>query len=590
MKLRDYQHKACERIYKGWLTYDSLLVAMATGTGKTAVIGGCADAWCGKSFKNANGISLGDRVLMLAHRDELIWQLVEGAEKWTGDRPAIEKAELRSDEKSLFNDRARIVVSSVQTMMSGDRRDKFRPEDFGLVIIDEAHHSVAPTYLEVLEHFCKGGAKVLGMTATADRDDEVSLGKVFDAVAFEYDLLTAIKAGWLCNVKQKLIHVEGLDWSDAQAKNDLSQEKIARIIEEEEMLHKMAVPAIEAAGDRQTIIFAPSVHVCKELAEIINRYKPHSALAVSGKTDEDDRREIVKSYKRGEVQYLVNCMLLTEGFDAPATSCVIMFRPTQSRSLYAQMAGRGFRGGKKCPVVGKENLLLVDFVGNSKHKLITSLDLLGGKFDDLVVEEATNNANERSGESEEPLDPLEILEEVSEHADELRRRQREAVRARALVKKKDIDPFDLLDIPDRKMPGFYNGRPATEAQVALLEKNGVKGAKKMSFWKAHQVCEQLVERRKAGLCSYKQARRLAGFGFDTSVTFEEASTILDRLYKGSGKPWENFTPEDWKRLNDKKKKAKAEAEKAAEAEAQQWEEDHVREQDKKVHGQPKLFE
>lgn len=547
VKLRPHQTKACEQVYKHWTQYDSTLVSMATGSGKSYVIGSVAEAWSGHDW---GGTPLGDRVLVLSHRDEIIWQLYRAIKTVTGDSPAVEKGEHESAETG-FLDKARYVVSSIQTMSKNHRRDRFSPNEFGLVIIDEAHHAVAPTYIETLTYFCQGGAKVLGVTATPDRCDEVSLGKVFDSVAYEYDILDGIKEGYLAPIKQYMCEVEGLSWKGIKTSGELPADEIARIIKQEDMLHRMAAPAIDIVGDRQTIFFVPSQTVSDDLAEIINRYKPGSAASVHSRTDEELRPQIVEDYRSGRIQYLVNCMLFTEGFDAPETSAIGMFRPTLSRSLYSQMIGRGLRGGFKAPVKNKKDLLVVDFCGNSKHKLIGPVDILGGCFEDVVLDEVLSRVRESSAGGES-IDVAEELAQAALIADELKRKKRQEILAKAQAKKKMVDPFDVLDLPDRMMPGFYEGKRPSQKMLEMLEGNGVPTGN-LSYWKAKRLIEEIVHRQKEGLCTYKQASVLGRFGHDTSMSMEEATETLDRLFQGKGKPWKNFTGKDWKKFHQAKK-------------------------------------
>ena len=570
-KLRPHQLKACQRTYTGWQQYDSVLNVLPTGSGKSLCIAAIAESWNGNGYGDD---PLGDRVLILAHRDELIWQLAESYAKWTGETPGIEKGELTTNEDDQMFERPRVVISSVQSMAQTNRRNRFKPSEWGCVIIDECHHAVAPTYTETLDYFCSGGAKVAGFTATADRADEVSLGQVFDTVSYRYDILDAIKDGWLCPIKQVLVNVESLSFEGCATSNgDLSATDIGRIISEEKVLHEMAKPALELSGDRQTIIFVPTVDTGIELEAILNRYKPGCAVSVSGKTEESERRAKVSAYRDGDVQYLVNCALLLEGFDAPKTSCIIMFRATKSRALYSQAIGRGLRGGHNAPIEGKTDCLVIDFAGNSRHKLVTSIDLLGGSLEDCVVDDANEKMREATIGGDE-VDPLELITESTDIADALRSKQREEIIAKQMKsRKKEIDPFDLLDVPDRKMPGYYTAKMATPGQMKFLAENGYETKNKMTYWNAHRLCEEMSRRKEEGLCTIKQARLLARFGHSTDLTKDQASTTLDRLFKKdadgkSGKPWANMTGSDWKKFNAAKTERKRKEQEAIQKEAE----------------------
>lgn len=547
VELWEPQMTACQRIYRGFLDYNSVLCVMPTGSGKSYVMGACAEAWGGAGW---GGRDLGDRVLCVTNRDELVWQLVRSLTKVTGETPEVEKGELKSENNAMF-DRSRFVVASIQTLSREYRRERFDPSEFGLVILDEAHHAVAPSYIETLDYFAHGGAKVLGLTATPDRSDEVSLGKVFDAVAYEYGLIDAIQDKYLCPVKQMLVEVEGLSYKGLRGGADLSAADVERVISREDMLHRMAAPLMQHSGDRPTIVFTPGQQTSDDLAKIINRYRPGSAASVHGKTDDDVRAQSVKDYQDGKIQYLVNCSLFLEGFDAPRTACIAMFRPTMSRALYAQMSGRGLRIHP-----GKDDCLLLDFCGNSRHKLITGIDLLGGNYGDVVLDEVLGDAL-RAGANGLSIDVLEAIKEAAAIEDELRSRQRAEILAKAKTKSKMIDPFDVLDVPDRVMPGYYETRMPTEKMINYLDSLGVPTGG-LSYWRAKRLCDVVHKRREEGLCTFKQARQLGAWGHPTSLSFEQATATLDRLFakNETGKPWVNFTGGDWKKFHEAKRRKK----------------------------------
>ena len=312
------------------------------------------------------------RCLILAHRQELIWQAADKVEAVTGKYPEIEMGEFTAARHGQMAD-SHVVISSIQTQTSGKKCEvcngtgidtfndrecidcfgfgavlrmlRFDPMEFSLIVIDEAHRSTADSYRRILKWYGRNpDLKVLGVTATPDRQDETALGAVFDSVAYSYDLPTAINDGWLVPIHQEWITVQGLDFSQCRTTaGDLNNGDIETILMHEEMLHGIVNPTIELAGDRQTLIFAASVAHSEKIAEIINRHKTNAAVCIHGKTNKQVRRDLLKAYSKREFQFLVNCAVFTEGFDEPSVSVVAIARPTKSRALYSQMVGRGTR-------------------------------------------------------------------------------------------------------------------------------------------------------------------------------------------------------------------------------------------------------
>jgi len=526
IQLRPYQIDAHNATFNAWdQGIEKFLLSMPTGTGKTRVGSAIAADWIKGRHKD---YGRPERVLWLAHRDELIPQAATALQQATGIEPVIEKAEQTAFTEGLLHPEYRIVVASIQTLYKKHRRERFSAAEFGGVILDECHHVVADSYLEVLGHFVN--SKILGLTATTDRTDEISLGKFFQD-AHHYDILDAMKDGWLCPIIQEIVEVENLDFSGCSttASGDLSPTDIERIITEEKPLHAIVSGAVQCAGDRPTIVFAPTVNAARAIAAIIPRYTNRGAVSICGKDKQEERDDAIRLYNSGDVQFLVNVAVLTEGFDAPQTSCIVIARPTKSRLVYAQQIGRGLRGGPKCPVPGKTDCLVVDLVGcTGRHKLVHAADVLGGKYDAEVVEEANRRLMERRGSMD--ADVLSELLKAAEKAEELKAAKRRMILAEAKLKRREVDPFVLFNVPDHKLPGWFEAKPPTEQQLKILEENGVK-TKGVSGSEAKQLCDEIFRRRDQGTCTFKQARRLAAFGYATDVSFDEARHILDELAK-----------------------------------------------------------
>jgi superfamily II DNA or RNA helicase len=363
------------------------LAVLPTGTGKTVCFAHVAKTW----LDSDRG-----RVLIMAHREELIQQAADKVLQVTGLHADIEMGESRADQCSLI-DQAPVVITSVQTMCRPNRHERFDPRQFGLLIVDEAHHATAPTYRRVIDHFAQNpDLRILGVTATPDRADEEALGQAFESVAFTYEIETAIQDGWLVPIEQQFVQVQGLDLSGCRTTaGDLNEGDLARIMETEENLHGVVHPALELAGDRPSLFFMASVAHAERGAEIANRHQAESAVCLHGKTPRDERREKLKAFSRGEFQHLFNCGLFLEGFDETSIAVVAMARPTKSRALYAQAVGRGTRPlpglvdglddaaarRRAIAMSHKPGLLVLDFVGNSgRHKLVSTADILGGNY------------------------------------------------------------------------------------------------------------------------------------------------------------------------------------------------------------------
>ncbi len=546
MKLRDYQLRAVEGVYEQWREHQATLVVMPTATGKTVM------------FSEVLRRRPGGRALVLAHREELIFQAVEKIAAMTGERPEIEMAEMRAaphDAKGLFH-RPSVVVSSIQTQCAGEdgagRMIRFDPYEFSMLVVDEAHHATASTYRRVLDYYRQNeNLKVLGVTATPDRADESALGQVFQSVAFDYEITDAINEGYLVPVLQRSVTVSGLDYSSVRTTaGDLNGADLARVLEFEDMPQRIVSPTLELIGDRRTLLFAASLAHAERITEIFNRYRSGMARWVHGGTPKDERRTMLSDYAAGRFQVLVNVGVATEGFDEPGIEVVIMARPTKSRALYAQMAGRGMRPSadiahglnERDDSAGRRELIaasvkptceIVDFVGNSgRHKLITTADILGGNYDDEVIDRARQRA-EQSGQ------PVDMTKELAQAEKDLAKEKAVArrlkLRLKADYKIDVVDPFDVLQIQPPRLRGWDADEPATEKQVAFLDKAGVPTAK-LTQRLANRLITEVIQRRDNKRCTFKQAKLLARFGYRPDMSFAEAKEVIDALAKNHWRP------------------------------------------------------
>lgn len=339
--LRPYQQECIDAIPER----GSYLIQMATGLGKTVTF---------------SRIPRRGRMLILSHREELVRQPLKYFDCLTG----VEMA------GSSAPHTAEVVSASVQTMAR--RLDRYAPDDFDVIVTDEAHHAAARTYGAVYGHFRP--RLHLGFTATPNRGDRVRLDKVFSDIIFSRDLRWGIENGYLSDILCRRVNI-GYDLTGIRTRNgdfapgELDEAMGGTADAIAEAYHSLATGA--------TLIFAVSIRHANDIAA-----KIPEAVVVTGETK--DRAEIVGRFTRGEIPCIINCMVFTEGTDIPRVETVIIARPTQSESLYAQMVGRGLR-----LFPGKERLNLIDCVGVSKKVgICTAPSLLGIDLDAIPMQRA----------------------------------------------------------------------------------------------------------------------------------------------------------------------------------------------------------
>ena len=334
--LRPYQAESIAAIEGEWAKgHRRTLLVLPTGCGKTIVFCKLTE----------NRVRAGERVLILAHRGELLQQAADKLLKATGLRCAVEKAE-----ESCLDSWYRVTVGSVQSLMREKRLNQFPPDYFGTIVIDEAHHVLSDGYQRVLEHF--SSAQVLGVTATPDRGDMRNLGSVFESLAYEYTLPRAIREGYLSPIKAQTIPLD-LDLRNVGVSGgDFKAGELGSALDPylEQIAEEMAAVCME----RKTVVFLPLIQTSRKFRDILNQ-RGFRAAEVNGESA--DRAEVLAAFDRGEYNVLCNSMLLTEGWDCPSVDCIVVLRPTKVRSLYCQMIGRGTRLHS-----GKEYLLVLDFL------------------------------------------------------------------------------------------------------------------------------------------------------------------------------------------------------------------------------------
>lgn len=512
MELRPYQQEAKDAIFTQWETVDRTLLVLPTGCGKTIVFAKVAE----------DCVRMGRRVLILAHRGELLDQAADKLQKATGLGCAVEKAE-QSCKDSWF----RVVVGSVQTLM-GDRRLSSFPEDyFTTIIVDEAHHSISDSYQKVLQHF--HGAKVLGVTATPDRSDMRNLGQYFESLAYEYTLPKAIKEGYLSPIKAMTIPLK-LDISQVGiSAGDFKASDVGTALDP--YLHQIAHEMAQYCKGRKTVVFLPLIATSQKFRDILEE-NGFRAGEVNGSSE--DRAEVLADFDAGKYDVLCNSMLLTEGWDCPTVDCIVVLRPTKSRSLYCQMVGRGTRLAP-----GKDHLLLLDFLWmTERHELCRPASLICK--DEEVAKKMTKNLEDDAGHATD-------LEEAEEKASSDIVAEREEALAKQLAemrkrKKKLVDPLQFeMSIQAEDLAGYvpafgWEMAPPSERQKESLEKLGILPDEIDNAGKATMLLDRLDKRRQEGLTTPKQIRFLEGRGFQHVGTwqFDQARILIDRI---AGNGW-----------------------------------------------------
>lgn len=512
MELRPYQQAAKAAVLDEWdRGVDKTLLVLPTGTGKTIVFSAVAE----------EAVKRGGRVLILAHRGELLEQAADKLEKSTGLRSSLEKAE-----SSCLGSWYRVAVGSVQSLQRPSRLDRFAPDYFTNIIIDEAHHCLSDGYQRVLEHF--SAAKVLGVTATPDRGDMRSLGQYFETLAYEYTLVQAIRDGYLSPIKALTVPLR-LDLSSVGVQNgDFKVGDLGTALDP--YLDAIADEMLKNCADRKTVVFLPLVKTSQKFRDILNA-KGFRAAEVNGESD--DRAEVLRDFEAGKYNVLCNSMLLTEGWDCPSVDCVIVLRPTKIRSLYSQMVGRGTR-----LYPGKDHLLLLDFLWHTeRHELCHPAALVAESPD--VAKKMTENIEE-TGAAVDIMEAEEQAEsDVVAQREEALAKQLEEMKRR---KRKLVDPLQFeMSIQAEDLSGYvptfgWEMGPATDKQRKTLEKLGIFPDQIDNAGKAAMLLDRLDKRRDAGLTTPKQIRFLEGKGFEHvgQWQFDDARRLIDRI---AGNGW-----------------------------------------------------
>lgn len=524
MDLRPYQSEAKTAIQGQWANgIQKTLLVLPTGTGKTIV-------FC-KLTEDC--VRNGERVLILAHRGELLDQAADKMSKATGLGCAVEKAE-----DTCLNSWFRVVVGSVQTLMREKRLAQFPADYFNTIIVDEAHHCISDSYQRVLQHFSQ--AKVLGVTATPDRGDMQNLGTYFESLAYEYTLPKAIKQGYLCKIKAQTIPLKlDLTGVGTQA-GDFKTSDLGTALDP--YLYQIADEMAKYCMDRKTVVFLPLIKTSQKFRDILES-KGFRAAEVNGEST--DRAEVLADFEDGKYNVLCNSMLLTEGWDCPPVDCIVVLRPTKIRSLYCQMVGRGTR-----LFDGKDHLLLLDFLWHTeRHELCHPAHLICESPE--VAKKMTENIEEAGCPVDIQEAEVQAKEDVVAAREEALAKQLREMRNR---KRKLVDPLQFemsIQAEDLSsyVPAFgWEMGPPSDKQVKALEKLGIFPDQIESAGKAAKLLDRLDKRRWEGLTTPKQIRFLEGRGFQHVGTwqFEHAKHLIDRIAANGWRVPNDINPSEYK--------------------------------------------
>lgn len=529
---RPYQVAAEDAAFAHWRDgARSVLFVCPTGGGKSLFFSRVI-----QRFYEATGL----RALLVADRDALVKQGAENAREHTGLQVGIEMGAQRVE--TLFM--PPVVAATIQTIGRKKRLERFRPDDFGLIVFDEADLSLAPAYRKVEQYF--GGAKLLGVTATPKRADGQALGLLYEQTAGVVEIRDLIEDGYLVNIRGQSIGEVDVSFVARQKNGDLDDEALGKFLSEDLHLYEVVIPTLEKAGDRPTIVFGATVEHAKELARVFNERRPGCARAIHGEMDDDQRRDIIDPFIRGDYQFLVNCALLTRGVDIPKISCVVIARPMTSDAMLKQCVGRGTRtlkgvvdglesaAERKAAIAAsaKQDLLILDLAGIGNNlSLVTPLNVLDGTKDPDVIKRARALLKKNPEQM--------ILDAIDEAARQLAEEKRKALLAKARYTTTTIDPFSMvqtfLGITPRA--GRWGGRPPAPEDLAYLAK-AAKGldVRGLDGGQVREIALAVKRRYTIGRASFNQARVLIRKGLDPDVSAAAAQLALDTLAANEWEP------------------------------------------------------
>lgn len=530
MQLRPYQEEAVEAVFNEWEEHKSTLLIACTGAGKTQIF----------SRITQKLINDDKKVLIIAHRGELLEQARNRLKVSFGIDSALDKAEYHPNLES-----DKVVVASIQSISRDERLNAYPKDYFDAVIIDEAHHSAADTYLKVINYF--DSAKLLGVTATPNRSDVRNISDIYESVAYTYDTKTAIDEGYLAPIVIRRIPVS-IDISDVRTScGDFVATDLENALEP--YLDEIANQLNEKASDRKTIVFTPTIAIGEKMAGILNN-KGISASCVSSNNTKEERANILNKLHMGEIQAVTNAMLLTEGFDEPSVDCIINLRATKSESLYRQILGRGLR---LSPETNKKNLLVLDFLWHSGRKgynVLSPIELFMDKSKIPLAETILNEGEcEDLDELERKIDAETALAECIKNASKKFFLGEEFIENQnpAFGYIYNDNQLDCITIQCDEAMKFYTDKDffsfypfhkweldrMTNRQKEMLTNAGIDVTKVYYRGAAAKLINTLLDFKKKNKCSFKQYKFLTNKGFNNVGKWsrEDVSYMIDIISK-----------------------------------------------------------
>lgn len=542
VSVRDYQEDAAQAMIRAWKDCRSTILQMATALGKTRTAARVIE------LRKDSGDSL-----FLVNRDQLLEQAVATFRQLLpGYGVGIEQA----DRYSQIGDNApKVVVASKDTLYKPHRLERLGENRFATIIPDECHAvgRDVKSWVNILNYF--GSAKVGGITATPERTDGMLIGEgcPFESVCFQMDIADGIAQGWITPVQPKYAYVEGYDISQVEAGDDLNQEQLDRVMSAEKPLVGVCQAAIDFSenGRKQTIIFCTSVAHAERVAEMLNRWNVRKGTGVATSVScydgsAEDRRQIFRLFRKGDIRYLTNFGIVGEGVDLPTAEVGILARATKVHRLYVQWVGRFIRPDEN--IVGLLNAaanaeerraiiarspkpagVIVDLVGvTGQHKLVTVIDIFAPKDTPEPVKTRAKKLIEEGVVD----DAQEALKEAQDEWDGMREEARQGVLVAAHLHVQDIDPYAVFDAKAMKKMSTKKVLPATEAQKAAMERDGF--SKQMintvGFAEARKLLDWITDRNSRGLSTIPQMRTLRRFGYDPAKMSKQlASELIENL-------------------------------------------------------------
>ena len=455
---RPYQSECLDVL--GESTVHRNLLVLPTGAGKTYIF-------------SRYRARIPGRTLMISHRREILHQTAKTVEQVTGIQPGI----VMGKENEIAAD---TIIASIQSLARRSRLLQL-PEDVELIVIDEAHHIAANTYKRLLYRYglidkftcglnnAKGitpvfseDRELLGVTATPNRTDEIALDPFFDAIPFRLSTLDLIPE-YLTDFSCLTVNT-GVDLSGVRTrKGDLVEGQLGVEMLRQGLIEELPRVIADHLADRNRIlIFLPTVATCEQAASELC-FAGINARCVVGKTPRSERQQTLNDFAAGDVRVVVNCLVLTEGFDCPEIDALVIARPTKSGMLIQQMVGRGLRKAE-----GKSDCKIIDLSFRRRQQDLISVASSGlfGTFQDLHFEAPEKSILELIALQNEKEAYLQTL---VNHLAAVSEKKREVERGESPATEEDIRQITDASEEIHLLPGTYIPLNTVESIVLLLD-------------------------------------------------------------------------------------------------------------------------